>query len=638
MLLPLTLLPTFRLPLIRSYRRNSVPPASQIGATGRGRMTAGGLYKDPNAPVEERVKDLLSRMTLPEKIGQMTQIERAVATPSSVTGRFIGSLLSGGGSKPSENAASEEWADMIDRFQKAAIETRLGIPILYGIDAVHGNNNVYGATIFPHNIGLGATRDEDLVRRIGEATALEVRASGAQFAFAPCVAVSRDPRWGRCYESYGESTELVRKLSSLVTGLQGQVPQGHVKGYPFVADRNKVVACAKHYVGDGGTEKGINEGNTLTSYDELMNDHLAPYLDCLSQGVCTVMASYSSWNDSKMHTDYHLLTEILKEKLGFKGFVISDWEALDRLSNPHGSNYRECILSSINAGIDMVMVPFRFELYLDELLSLAESGEIPMSRIDDAVERILRVKFVSGIFEHPYADRSLLHVVGCKEHREVAREAVRKSLVLLKNGKSHNKPFLPLDKNAKKILVAGTHADDLGYQCGGWTSSWTGSSGKITIGTTILDAIKEVVGDETEIVFEPNPLPETIAAQDFSFAIVAVGETPYVETGGDDPHLKIPLNGPEIVSIVADRIPTVMVLVSGRPMVIEPEVLDKVESLVAAWLPGCEGNGITDVLFGDFPFQGKLPMTWFRSVDQLPVHARTEPVDPLFPFGFGLTT
>ncbi|CAH9094208.1 unnamed protein product [Cuscuta europaea] len=600
-------------------------------------MTTSFVYKDQSAPIEQRVKDLLSRMTLEEKIGQMTQIERAVATPSAITNRFIGSLLSGGGSKPSENAASAEWADMIDGFQKAALETRLSIPILYGIDAVHGNNNVYGATIFPHNIGLGATRDEDLVRRIGEVTALEVRASGSQYAFAPCVAVSRDPRWGRCYESYGESTEVVSKLSSLVTGLQGQVPQGHVKGYPYVDGRTKVVACAKHYVGDGGTDKGTNEGNTLTSYDELINDHLAPYLDCLSQGVCTVMASYSSWNGRKMHSDYHLLTEILKEKLGFKGFVISDWEALDRLTDPPGSKYRESILSSINAGIDMVMVPFRFQLFLDELLSLVESGEIPMSRIDDAVERILRVKFVSGIFEHPYADRSLLDLVGCKEHREVAREAVRKSLVLLKNGKNDDKPFLPLDKNAKRILIAGTHADDLGYQCGGWTSSWTGSSGKVTIGTTILDAIKGVVGDETELVFEPNPSTETFNGQDFSYAIVAVGETPYVETGGDDPHLKIPLNGSEIVSYVADKVPTLMILISGRPMVIEPSILDKVESLVAAWLPGSEGRGITDVLFGDYPFQGKLPMTWFRSVDQLPVHAQENSVDPLFPFGFGLT-
>ncbi|KAL7152238.1 hypothetical protein ABFS83_04G083900 [Erythranthe nasuta] len=595
------------------------------------------IYKTLNAPIEARVKDLLSRMTLLEKIGQMTQIERSVATPSVIKDRFIGSVLSGGGSKPFENAKSADWADMIDGLQKGALETRLGIPIIYGTDAVHGNNNVYGTTIFPHNIGLGATRDADLARRIGEVTALEVRASGAQYAFAPCVAVSRDPRWGRCYESYGEDTEIVRKMTSIVTGLQGQPPEGHLKGYPFVAGRNNVLASAKHFVGDGGTENGTNEGNTITSYDDLERIHLAPYLDCISQGVCTVMASYSSWNGKKLHTDHFLLTELLKKKLGFMGFVITDWEALDRLYSPHGSNYRESILSTVNAGIDMVMVPFRYELFLEEFLSLAESGEISMARIDDAVERILRVKFVSGVFEHPMADRSLLDLVGCKAHRELAREAVRKSLVLLKNGKDPKRPLLPLNKKAKRILVAGTHADNLGYQCGGWTISWEGTSGKITEGTTMLEAIKEMVDHNTEVVYEQNPSPETFSGEEFSFAIVAVGEGPYVESGGDDPELKIHFNGAELASLVADKVPTLVILITGRPLVVEPSLLEKIEALVVAWLPGSEGRGITDVIFGDYPFQGKLPMTWFRSVDQLPVHSGENSLDPLFPLGFGLT-
>ncbi|KAK4419859.1 Beta-glucosidase BoGH3B [Sesamum alatum] len=594
------------------------------------------IYKDPNAPTEARVKDLLSRMTLLEKIGQMTQIERSVATPSAIKDRFIGSILSGGGSKPFENAKSADWADMIDGFQKAALETRLGIPIIYGIDAVHGNNNVYGTTIFPHNIGLGATRDADLVRKIGEVTALEVRAGGAHYAFAPCVAVSRDPRWGRCYESYSENTEVVRKMTSLVTGLQGQPPEGHPIGYPFLAGRKNVLASAKHFVGDGGTENGTNEGNTITSYDDLERIHMAPYLDCLAQGVCTVMASYSSWNGKRMHTNDFLLTEVLKNKLGFKGFVISDWEALDRLYVPHGSNYRESILSTVNAGIDMVMVPFRFELFLDEFLSLVESGEISMARIDDAVERILRVKFIAGVFEDPLSDRSLLDLVGCKAHRELAREAVRKSLVLLKNGKDPKRPLLPLDKKAKRILVAGTHADNLGYQCGGWTITWEGTTGRITEGTTILDAIKEVMDDKTEVIYELNPTPETFSGQDFSYAVVAVGEGPYVETGGDDPELKIPFNGSELVSLVADRVPTLMILVTGRPLVLEPSLLEKIDALVCAWLPGTEGRGITDVIFGNYAFQGRLPMTWFRSVDQLPVHAGENSSDPLFPYDFGL--
>ncbi|XP_058198903.1 uncharacterized protein LOC131314348 isoform X1 [Rhododendron vialii] len=596
------------------------------------------IYKNRNEPVEARIKDLISRMTVEEKIGQMAQIGRSVATPSVVRKFFIGSVLSGGGSIPFEKALSSDWADMVDGYQKAALETRLGIPIIYGIDAVHGNNNVYGATIFPHNIGLGATRDADLAYKIGVATALEVRASGVHYDFAPCVAVARDPRWGRTYESYSEDVDIVRKMTSIVSGLQGQPPKGHPNGYPFVNGRNKVAACAKHFVGDGGTHKGINEGNTLTSYEDLEKIHMAPYLDCISQGVCTVMASYSSWNGDKMHSHKFLLTQVLKDKLEFKGFVISDWKALERLSDPYGSNYRASILSAVNAGVDMIMVPYKYEVFLADLMSLVESREIPMARVDDAVERILRVKFVAGLFEYPMAERSLLDTVGCKLHRELAREAVRKSLVLLKNGKDPKKPLLPLDRNPRKILVAGTHADDLGYQCGGWTITWAGTSGRTTIGTTILDAVKEAVGDKTEVVFEQNLSPDTFAGQDISYAIVVVGEPPYVEGGGDDPNLIISFRGSEIISSVADRVPTLAILISGRPLVIEPSLLEKVDALVAAWLPGSEGAGITDVILGDYEFQGRLPITWFKSVDQLPLRHGENSYDPLFPLGFGLTS
>ncbi|XP_020212705.1 uncharacterized protein LOC109797170 isoform X1 [Cajanus cajan] len=596
------------------------------------------VYKNPNEPIEARVKDLLSRLTLKEKIGQMTQIERSVAASSAIRDLSIGSILSAGGSAPFENALSSDWADMVDGFQKSALQSRLGIPLIYGIDAVHGNNNVYGATIFPHNVGLGATRDSDLARRIGAATALEVKASGIHYSFAPCVAVCRDPRWGRCYECYSEDTEIVRKMTSIVSGLQGQPPQGHEHGYPFVAGRNNVIACAKHFVGDGGTDKGANEGNTILSYEDLERIHMAPYLDCISQGVSTIMASYSSWNGRQLHADHFLLTEILKNKLGFKGFVISDWEGLDRLCHPRGSNYRYCISSAVNAGIDMVMVALRFELFIEELTSLVESGEVPLSRIDDAVERILRVKFAAGLFEFPLSDRSLLDIVGCKPHRDLAREAVQKSLVLLKNGKDLSKPFLPLSKNAKRILVAGKHADDLGYQCGGWTKTWYGCSGRITIGTTILDAVKATVGAETEVIYEKYPSKDTIEHNEFSFAIVAVGEAPYAESLGDNSELAIPFNGADIISLVAERIPTLVVLISGRPLVLEPRLLEKIDALVAAWLPGSEGEGITDVIFGSHDFKGKLPVTWIRRVQQL-----DQPTDgvnscePLFPLGFGLT-
>ncbi|KAL2898773.1 Beta-glucosidase BoGH3B [Bienertia sinuspersici] len=596
------------------------------------------IYRNPNSPIEDRIKDLLSRMTLQEKLAQMTQIERNVACPSSLKEIGIGSVLSAGGSAPFEKALSSDWADMIDNFQKLALESRLGIPIIYGVDAVHGNNNVYGATIFPHNVNLGATRDEDLAHRIGAATALEVRGSGAHYTFAPCVAVCKDPRWGRCYECYAEDTEIVRKMTSIVSGLQGDPPKGHPNGYPFLAGRKNVIACAKHFVGDGGTHKGINEGNTISSYEDLERIHMAPYLDCISQGVCTVMASYSSWNGRKLHADRFLLTEVLKDKLGFKGFVISDWEGIDRLSEPHGADYRFCISAAVNAGIDMVMVPLRYEKYLEDLTYLVESKEIPLSRVDDAVERILRVKFVAGIFEHPYTDRSLLDAVGCKLHRELAHEAVRKSAVLLKNGKDPRYPFLPLDRNARKILVAGTHADNLGYQCGGWTITWYGLGGRVTIGTTILDAVKEAVGDNTQLIYEEFPSPDTLAREDFDFAIVAVGEAPYAEFTGDNSVLNIPFNGADVISAVADRIPTLVIIVSGRPLVLEPQLLDTMDALVAVFLPGTEGYGVTDVLFGDYEFEGLLPVTWFKSVNQLPVNAGLNSYDPLFPLGFGLKT
>ncbi|KAF2583710.1 hypothetical protein F2Q70_00035833 [Brassica cretica] len=480
-------------------------------------------------------------------------------------------------------------------------------------------------------------RDADLIRRIGAATALEVRAMGAHWAFAPCVAALRNPRWGRSYECFSEDANTICELTTLVSGLQGEPPKEHPNGYPFIAGRNNVVACAKHFVGDGGTENGTNEGTTIVSFEDLERIHLPPYLNCLAQGVSTVMASYSSWNGSKLHSDYFLLTELLKQKLGFEGFIISDWEALDRLSEPFGSNYRNCVKISINAGIDMVMVPFKYERFIHDLTDLVQSGEVSMARIDDAVERILRVKFVAGLFEHPLTDRSLLGTVGCTEHRELGREAVRKSLVLLKNGKHVDKPFLPLDRNAKRILVTGTHADDLGYQCGGWTKAWFGLSGRITIGTTLLDAIKAIVGDQTKVIYEKYPSEESLASSEgFSYAIVAVGESPYAETLGDNSELIIPFNGSDIVTAVAERVPTLMILFSGRPMVLEPTVLEKTEAVVSAWLPGSEGQGMADVIFGDYDFEGKLPVSWFKRVEQLPLNADADLYDPLFPLGFGL--
>uniref|UniRef100_A0A1J3EUN3 Beta-glucosidase BoGH3B n=1 Tax=Noccaea caerulescens TaxID=107243 RepID=A0A1J3EUN3_NOCCA len=593
------------------------------------------VYKNPKESVEDRIQDLLKRMTVEEKIGQMTQIHRGVCSAAVIKDFSIGSVCNSAG-KSGNDVLSVEWAEMIDGFQTAALETRLAIPIIYGLDAVHGNNKFYGTTIFPHNVGLGATRDADLARRIGSATALEVRASGAHWVFEPCVAVCKDPRWGRCFESYSEDTDVVCNMTSFVSGLQGTPPQGHPAGYPFLAGRQNVVACAKHFVGDGGTEKGNNEGDTVASYEDLERIHMAPYLNCLAQGVSAVMPTYSRWNGRKLHADRFLLTEILKDKLGFKGCLVSDWAGIDRMGEPRGSNYRECVEAAINAGMDMVMVPYKYEKFISDLTSLVKSGEVPMSRIDDAVERVLRMKFTSGVFEHPFSDRSLLKFVGCKEHREIAREAVRKSLVLLKNGRDLEKPFLPLDRNAKKVLVAGTHADDLGFQCGGWSKTWQGMSGRITIGTTVLDSVKAIVGAETEVVYEKSPAEETLSGNDFSYAIVAVGEPPYAESRGDDPEPSIHFDGAEVIRLVAEKIPTVVILMTGRPVVLDPTVLEKVEALVAAWLPGTEGDGITDVMFGDYDFHGKLPVSWFRTTEQLPMNPDADGYDPLFPFGFGL--
>ncbi|KAH9324700.1 hypothetical protein KI387_004878, partial [Taxus chinensis] len=595
------------------------------------------IYKDPHQPVEDRVEDLLSEMTLAEKIGQMTQIERVVATPAIIKELGIGSILNGGGSIPGPKASARVWADMVDSFQDGALSTRLGIPMIFGTDAVHGHNNVYGATIFPHNIGLGATRDIDLVKRIGVATALEVRATGIPYAFAPCVAVCRDPRWGRCYECYSEDTEVVEKMTEIITGLQGSPSEEHPNGYPYVGGGVNVVACAKHFVGDGGTTGGINEHNTLASYNDLFQVHMRPYLYSLAKGVSTIMVSYSSWNGEKMHANHYLLTRILKEELGFKGFIISDWEGIDRITSPPGTNYTYSVLASINAGVDMVMVPFQFQTFINNLTDLVKTDQISMSRIDDAVRRILRVKFIAGLFEQPKTNRSLLGMVGNPAHRVIAREAVRKSLVLLKNGKTPEKLLLPLNKNAKRILVAGSHADNLGYQCGGWTISWEGSSGATTIGTTILDAIKRAVSPVTQVVYEENPDPNFLEGKEFSYAIVVVGETPYVESTGDNSILTIPLNGTEVINNICDKdIKCLVIMISGRPLVVEP-YLNKMDAFVAAWLPGSEGEGVTDVIFGDYDFQGKLPRTWFKTVDQLPMNFGDKHYDPLFPFGFGLS-
>lgn len=595
-------------------------------------------YKNPNESIDIRVEDLISRMTLEEKIGQMLQIERKYASDNVLNKYFIGSVMSEGGSTPAPQASAENWIDMLNEFQKDALSTRLGIPIFYGIDAVHGNGPVYKATIFPHNIGLGATRDPELVKRIGAATALEVRATGMQYVYAPCVAVCRDPRWGRCYESYSEDPKVVQAMAEIILGMQGDIPDNIPKGVPFIAGNEKVIACAKHYVGDGGTTNGIDESDTVIDRDGLMEIHMPAYLSSISKGVSTIMVSYSSWNGDKMHAHHDLITGFLKNTLHFQGFVISDFEGIDRITSPFRANCTYSVQAGVSAGIDMFMVPKFYTEFIDDLTTLVNNKFIPMSRIDDAVRRILRVKFMMGIFENPFADYSLVKYLGIKEHRELAREAVRKSMVLLKNGKSAEKPLLPLPKKVPKILVAGSHANNLGYQCGGWTIEWQGVNGNDDIkGTTILNAVKNTVDPETTVIYKENPDKEFLESNEFSYAIVAVGEHPYAEMHGDNMNLTIPNPGPEIITNVCGAMKCVVIIISGRPLVIEPYV-GLIDAVVAGWLPGSEGQGVADVLFGDYGFTGKLPRTWFKSVNQLPMNVGDPHYDPLFPFGFGLTT
>ncbi|KAF5823506.1 putative glucan 1,3-beta-glucosidase [Helianthus annuus] len=595
------------------------------------------LYKDPKQPQSVRINDLMKRMTLEEKIGQMTQIERSVASKEVMKKYFIGSVLSGGGSVPSKQATPETWINMVNDFQTGSLSTRLGIPYIYGIDAVHGHNNVYNATIFPHNVGLGVTRDPALVKKIGAATALEVRATGIQYAFAPCIAVCRDPRWGRCYESYSEDTEIVRLMTEIIPGLQGEITDDSKLGAPFVNGQQKIAACAKHYLGDGGTHLGTNEGNTILDSKKLFGIHMPAYNDSVIKGVATIMTSYSSWNGLKMHANRNLVTGYLKNKLKFKGFVISDWQGIDRITDPPHANYTYSILSGINAGIDMFMIPYNYTEFIDGLTYLVKNKFVPMSRIDDAVERILRVKFTMGLFENPLADSSMTKYLGHQEHRDLAREAVRKTLVLLKNGKSSTKPLLPLPKRASKILVAGSHANNIGYQCGGWTIEWQGVSGNVTHGTTILSAVQKAVDPNTQVIYNENPNQDYLKSNSFDFAIIVVGEPPYAETFGDNSNLTIHEPGPSTIKNVCGSVKCVVVLITGRPVVVQPFV-DTIDALVAAWLPGTEGQGVTDVLFGDYGFTGKLARTWFKSVDQLPMNVGDPHYDPLYPFGFGLTT
>ncbi|MEU2061489.1 glycoside hydrolase family 3 N-terminal domain-containing protein [Streptomyces sp. NPDC013455] len=598
-------------------------------------IDAHGLpYLDAGLPVKKRVADLLGRMSLAEKAGQMTQAERgAVGQGGDITAYALGSLLSGGGSTPTPNTP-EAWAKMIDAFQLRTRPTRLQIPLVYGVDAVHGHNNLLGATVMPHNIGIGATRDPALAYRTGAVTAAEVRATGIPWDFAPCLCVTRDERWGRSYESFGEDPALVESMETVIQGLQGRANGKDL-------DRgDKVLATAKHFVGDGGTAYGssttgtytTDQGVTEVTREQLEDIHLAPYREAVDRGIGTVMPSYSSLDIAgdgkgavKMHARGDMINGVLKDRMGFDGFVISDWNALDQLPGDHAAQVR----AAVDAGVDMIMVPYGYKEFATTLADEVRAGRIGERRIDDAVSRILTQKFRLGLFEHPYADTSGAAAIGSPAHREVARRAAAASQVLLKNAGG----LLPL-KKSEKVYVAGSNADDIGNQTGGWTLTWQGSSGDTVPGTTVLEGLRKAGGNVT---YSKDASAPTAG---YDVGVVVVGETPYAEGVGDvgNGHdLRLSAADQAAVDKVCAAMECAVLIVSGRPQIIGDR-LDGIDALVASWLPGTEGEGVADVLYGRRPFTGRLPVTWPRSEAQLPINVGDAAYDPQFPYGWGLTT
>ncbi|MEM2940272.1 MAG: glycoside hydrolase family 3 N-terminal domain-containing protein [Thermoproteota archaeon] len=578
-------------------------------------------YRNPNLSPEERAIDLLSRMTLDEKIGQMTLVDHEyLGSISDISTYNLGGLLSGGGSCPYPNTPSN-WARMYNEYQRQAVEnTRLGIPLLYGIDAVHGHSNVYGAVVFPHNVGMGSTWNPELVEECAHITAVEMRATGIRWTFSPCIDVARDDRWGRTYESFSEDPYLVKTMAmSAVKGYQGT----------GLSQKDSVLATAKHYMGSGGTKDGRDRGNCQEPLRLIREQHLEPFIGAVNAGVGSIMASFCSINSSKIHGSKFFLTDVLKMELGFTGLLVSDWEAIEQVGSP----YRVAVKKSIEAGIDMAMVPSTWKLFQGALRSLVNSGEVPVSRIDEAVHRILVTKFRLGLFENPYVDENVSSIVGNAAHREVARQAVRESIVLLKNN-----GVLPIPKNVNTIYVAGPNADDIGNQCGGWTITWQGSGGRITQGTTILEAISRAVSTSTRVIFDKYA---SNIAGPYDVAIVVVGETPYAEFYGDRRSLDLPKEQLRIIDrVVASGTPTVVIMVAGRPLTgIESKLLEW-DAFLMAWLPGTEGQGVSDVLFGDYNPSGRLSRSWPKSTAQEPInydHRPDEKYDPLFEFGYGLS-
>jgi beta-glucosidase len=586
-----------------------------------------------DAALEARVKQIVASMTLAQKVGQMTQAEISAITPDEVRQYYIGSVLNGGGSWPGKNKhdSAADWVALADKFYDASMATdmKYKLPVIWGIDAVHGNNNVYGATLFPHNIGLGAAHDKRLVRRLGEAVGKAVRATGINWVFAPTLAVVRDDRWGRSYESFSEDPMLVKAYAGeYVRGLQGKLH----------GDTN-VLATAKHFMGDGATDQGRDQGNSLVTRAQMVNTYGQGYYGAIAAGVQTVMASYNSWDDvaagvnyGKMHGSRAMLTDALKTRMGFDGFVVSDWNGIAQV--PGCAN--DSCAQAINAGIDMVMVPYDWKAFIANTIHQVQSGAIPMARIDDAVTRIVRVKLRAALKRpsaNPYAGKQ-----DALQDRPLARELVRKSLVLLKNDSA----ALPLARG-KRILVVGESADNMPLQTGGWSLNWQGNDSTnrdYPNGDTILTGIVDAAGKD-KVVYSPDAKGVDVSA--FDAVIAVVGESPSAEFNGDigpsgtlRHSSRYPRDLAVLRAVAGKGRPVITVFLSGRPLWVN-DMMNLSDSFVAAWFPGTEGKGVADVLFkGPYSFSGSLSFSWPKSACQTVVNVDDADYAPLFKVGYGL--
>ena len=608
--------------------------AALAGSSPAVAQAAAPAYLNARLAVEVRVADLLARMTLEEKLGQMTLIEKGSIAPAGVERLGIGAVLSGGGGYPAGDNTVAGWMAMVHAYQDAALRTRLAIPMLYGVDAVHGHANLAGAVVFPHNVGLGAAANSELVEAIARATALEMIATGIYWNYAPVLAVPRDIRWGRTYEGYGEDPELVTRLAlAALRGLQGD----------DLAAPDTVLGTPKHFVGDGATAFGtspiagglLDRGDADIDEATLRRVHLAPYVEAVAAGARSVMVSFSSWQGVPMHAHEHLIQDVLRGELGFTGFVVSDWAGVDEVA----ANYDDAVVASVNAGIDLNMVPYDAGRFLASLRRAVERGEVATERIDEAVAAILRVKFELGLFERPFGDAALEAAVGSNAHRALARDAVAQTLVLLKNEAG----ALPLRADAvQTVLVTGSGADSIGVQSGGWTIEWQGSTASLTPGTTLLEGLEAGFGAGTTLRHSPRGRFTGADGQPLraEVGIAVVAEPPYAEWFGDSADLALPVRDRALVQSLRAQVDTlIVVLLTGRPVVLDG-VLEVADAVVAAWLPGSEGNGVADVLFGARDFVGTLPYTWPRVVAQLPFDFDAVPTEgpnaPLFPRGYGL--